>query len=287
MQVRRTVPFLLLQPSCLCLLCHGDGCNSGFEMADLGTEEIIESDNASINSSLLRVSEEMRGGQRRERSPTPVVEHARESGEDVAASDEEEQRELALKKRKWSGTESINRRWFAALSRATPVDNLSFDVNLEHGQTRPLKESHVTELVASLLMRPPMHRLKVTAWENTRDRRLYVLAGQHLTKAVRKIKADRESQGLALEAWMREMDVDVLKFETPLDERRTVAGALNASTRLHRTTSISECLQLLKVMDADPVGDVSDKIVRAVEQSGLNPIGSTPVCFVQGFQCIR
>ena len=75
------------------------------------------------------------------------------------------------------------------------------------------------------------------------------------------------------------MDVDVLKFETPLDERRTLAGALNASTRLHRTTSISECLRLLKTMDDEPVGDIDDKIVRAVEQSGLNLIGSTPVCF--------
>ena len=178
--------------------------------------KIIDSDNAFINSTLLRVSENMRGEQPRERSPTPVMLHARESGVDVAASDEQEQRELALKQLKWSGTEIINRRWFAALSRTIPVDNISFDVNLEHGQTKPLKDSHVTELVASLLMRPPMHHLKVTAWENTWDRRLYVLAGQHVTKVVREIKADRESRVLALETGMREMDVDVLKFETVL-----------------------------------------------------------------------
>ena len=51
-----------------------------------------------------------------------------------------------------------------------------------------------------------------------------------------------------MQRWHTHVDADVLKFETPLWQRQLVAVASNASTRLHRTTSIAECLcQVLKL----------------------------------------
>ena len=106
----------------------------------------------------------------------------------------------------------------------------------------------VARLKASLEERPPTAPLRVSLWENTADWKYYFLSGQHIGRAVKKIREEHESQGLGVQRWHTHVDADVLKFQTPLWQRQLMAGASNASTRLHRTTSIAECLrQVLKL----------------------------------------
>jgi hypothetical protein len=61
-----------------------------------------------------------------------------------------------------------------------------------------------------------MAPLRVSLWENTADWKYYFLSGQHIGRAVKKIREEHESQGLGLQRWHTQVDADVLKFETPL-----------------------------------------------------------------------
>ena len=123
--------------------------------------------------------------------------------------------------------------------------------------------------------------VRATAWHCHDDNRLYLLAGQHIVKAIAKIRADRESKGLQLEKWHRLVQVDVLKHETPLDVRKLVAGASNASTRFQRNTTVTECLASILKLEENPSLTINDKILLAVEQCGLNITGASPVCIDQ------
>ena len=89
-----------------------------------------------------------------------------------------------------------------------------------------------------------------------------------------------------MQRWHTHVAADVLRFETPLAQRQLVAGASNASTPLHRTTStplhrttsIAECLRQVLKLESEPDLAVHDRILRAVEQCGLNVTGTSPVC---------
>ena len=119
---------------------------------------------------------------------------------------------------------------------------------MEFGQTRMLNEKHMLNLMESLQERPPLCNLKLTVWENSAERKYYVLAGQHLAKALMKLREDREKNGLQLARWQKFVTADIMKFDTPLEDRRIIAGAQNASTRLHRTTTVAECLDRKSVV---------------------------------------
>ena len=112
-----------------------------------------------------------------------------------------------------------------------------------------------------------------------------MLAGQHLTRAILKVKDNRQKQGMPIDKWMTHVYADVLKFETPLDDRRLIAGAQNASTKIFRVTSVSECLQNMWA-DSQAAGkiktfqDLQDFILRHVEQAGLNVHEAGPVCTI-------
>lgn len=157
------------------------------------------------------------------------------------------------------------------------MERLAWDLRCEHGQTQPVDEAHVNNLVESLKVRPPTAPIRVTAWRNEADGKLYLLSGQHLTKAVSKLRQEREQQGLQLEHWHKVVEADILKFETPLWQRQIAAGASNASTRLHRGASLTECLRLILKMEGDKSLQLSEKICRAVEQCGLNAPNATAV----------
>ena len=129
--------------------------------------------------------------------------------------------------------------------------------------------------------------LRVSLWENTADRKFYFLSGQHIGRAVKKIRDERESQGLGVQRWHTRVAADVLRFDTPLAQRQLVAGASNASTRLHRTTSIAECLRQVLKLESEPDLAVHDRILRAVEQCGLNVTGTSPVCILLPELCAR
>ena len=244
---------------------------------DLGTQVIVESEEEGVLDQLLRETDpEGVSAHRQERSPTPVVD-VEEQRVDTERTNKK--REDWLKTQTWRGTSDINRKFMQTLGKEMKLEALSFDTKLEFGQVRSIRESHVQDIVQSLIFRPPLTKIRITAWENAVDRRVYVIAGQHILRALVRVKQQREAEGLPLERWNTHVDVDLLRFETPLEDRRTIAGAINATTRLSRSTTITECLKLINIMQTDPNTDMNEKIIRAVEQCGLNAPGSTPVCF--------
>ena len=198
-------------------------------------------------------------------------------GEEVTAT---QAAEGALKKHKWTGTEEMQREWLTSTAKDIEIGRCAWDLQLLYGQSRALDEGHVARLKASLEKRPPRASVRVCLWENSADRKSYVLSGQHIGRAVKKIREDRETQCLGLQRWHTHVCADVLKFETPLWQRQLMASASNASTRLHRTTSIAECLR--QMLEAEPELAVHDRILRAVEQCGLNVTGTSPVCVHSG-----
>ena len=241
----------------------------------IGVEEISESGAA----------------ERRTRTPSPA------RGEDIAVSAPRESRpeyrqpaavpepeevdektkERELRRRTWEGTADINASYFTAVSKDMPLDKMSFDLRLEFGQTRPLSNSHAVELAESLKQRPPLTPLSVTVWENLDERRYYVVGGQHLCRALTMIRDERMKAGLPVERWMNTVSCDILRFDTPLSKRRLVAGALNASGKLHRSASIADALRLIRRQDPSQPMDQTERIITAVEHCGLNT-GVTPVC---------
>ena len=157
------------------------------------------------------------------------------------------------------------------------VDRLAWDIRLEHGQSRTIDDDHVEHLVNSLYLRPPREPVRVTLWENEVDKKFYILSGQHLCRAVQRVREERLQQGMKLDHWHKMVRADILKFNTPHDIRRIVAGAENASTKVMRVTTVSECLRMFM---ADNSNDsLSDRILRAVQQSGLSISEVSPVCF--------
>ena len=156
------------------------------EGADVGDEEGQQRGQQAVLS-----------GRRRRRAVSPHAEDA-----DNADADEPAAGAADLRKRRWIGTADVNSLWFSAVSKETAVDKVSFDLRLEHGQTRPLLQQHVVELVDSLRERPPLSPLKVTLWEHTGERKLFVIGGQHLCRALQLLREERVQEGLAVPHWM-------------------------------------------------------------------------------------
>ena len=96
--------------------------------------------------------------------------------------------EAGLKKRKWQGTEEVQRKWLTATNKDIELDRCAWDLQCQYGQTRALGEGHVARLKASLEERPPTAPLRVSLWENTADRKYYFLSGQHIGPAVKEIR---------------------------------------------------------------------------------------------------
>ena len=190
-------------------------------------------------------------------------------------------KKLVQQQLQWSGTEQINAQWFSAVGRDVVLDRLGFDLKVEYGQSRSLDMAHVDRIIDSLRLRPPREPLKLTVWQNDADSKLYVMSGQHLAKALVRMREQRMQQGLKMEHWLEVARVDILKFNTPIAVRKQVSGADNASTRVQRDTLVSECLRNYM---ADTVGgEVHDRIRRSIENSGLNVDTESPVSFV--FYC--
>ena len=262
---------------------------AGAPVVDLGTDVIVEEEE---EDELQRAAARQHGTALEDPEPGAAGEGGAASsggpgagavagagagaGSGAAESDAEaDVDDSALKKKGWVGTGAMGK-WFAAVGKDIPIDRLGWDLKLEHGQTRAVDDTHVDHLVNSLILRPPREPVKITVWENQVDKKYYIMSGQHLSRAVQRVKEERQKQGLKLEPWHSTVRADVLKFDTPKATRMTLAGAENASTRIQRVTTVSECLRNLM---ADTTADtLQDKVLRAVEQSGLNVTDSSPVC---------
>ena len=245
------------------------------------SEDNVSITSGDVDSVLLRESERVH---RREREPAAddlVPEPAtgvEEVEEARSESDEDtKEKERELKKQRWTGLETINRKYWGALAKVMSVDSLSFDVHQVHGQTRPIDPVHVKNLMESLTIRPPNHLLRISVWDCVTDRKTYVVSGQHLMRAVLNLRQEREEKGLQVPRWMKNVEVDVLKFETPLTDRRIYAGAMNASTKVARQSTLAECVRLYQTLAVDTELDFNQRVVKAVEMSGLNTPGSNPV----------
>ena len=95
--------------------------------------------------------------------------------------------------------------------------------------------AHIERIMESLKLHPPREPLKLSAWQNDANQRLYVLSGQHLAKALARLREQCMQQGLSVEHWLEVARVDILRFNTPLAGRKQVSGADNAlSTRVQR-----------------------------------------------------
>ena len=94
----------------------------------------------------------------------------------------------------WSSLKDINSQWFSAIGKEVAMDKLAWDSRVEFGQARPLDDQHVLKIVESMRLRPPREPIKVTLWENQADKKYYILSGQHVSKAVFKIREERERE---------------------------------------------------------------------------------------------
>lgn len=112
--------------------------------------------------------------------------------------------------------------------------------------------------------------MKCTVWVCEADGRFYILSGQHLVMAIKRIRDKRHADNLPLFSWHKTVRADVLRFETPIADRRTVSGAENASARVTRQTSITECLANLLEGGPVPEEELNSRIAQAIEDSGLN-----------------
>ena len=59
----------------------------------------------------------------------------------------------------------LQRKWLSAVT-GVPVDQISFDVVLAFGQTRPQSSERVAMFVAKLRDVPPIHRISIIAWQS-------------------------------------------------------------------------------------------------------------------------
>jgi hypothetical protein len=196
-------------------------------LRDLGVEPIDES-----GLSTGGETPERRRLAERDADELSGEEAAAAASADEAVAGAATQQEASLKKRKWRGTDEINRMWFKSVGTEVELDRLSWDLKQGFRQTRPLDDQHVQKLCESLRSRPPTAPIRCTLWENVTERRLYILAGQHICRAVAKVRDERLQQGLRLEKWHQVVNADIMKADTPLHHRRTIAGASNASARL-------------------------------------------------------
>ena len=246
------------------------------------SEENVSITSGDVDAMLLQETERIHLGERESAVAVPVPEHAGgvEELQELRSESEEDvkEKERELKKQKWTGLETINRRYWGSLAKVMSLDSLTFDVHQVHGQTRPIDPVHVKNLMESLTIRPPNHLLRISAWDCVTDRKMYIVSGQHLMRAVMNLRQEREEKGLQVPRWMKNVEVDVLRFETPLSDRRIYAGAMNASTKVARQSTVAECVRLYQTLAVDTELDFNQRVVKAVEMSGLNTPGTNPVC---------
>jgi hypothetical protein len=61
--------------------------------------------------------------------------------------------------------EELQRKWLG-VEKLMDVDDVSFDTELCHGQTRPKSLDRVNMFVAKLKEVPPLHRITIIAWQS-------------------------------------------------------------------------------------------------------------------------
>ena len=158
---------------------------------DLGTDPIFEGSSESGGDEPPARQPTGEAVARRPAAPPEDADAGMESGGDDPSATQAQ--EVGLKKRKWQGTEEVQRKWLTATNKDIELDRCAWDLQCQYGQTRALGESHVARLKASLEERPPTAPLRVSLWENTADRKYYFLNGQHIWRAVKKIREERKS----------------------------------------------------------------------------------------------
>lgn len=210
--------------------------------------------------------------------PVPVAEAVDEAEAPDSPEEQMRRQEMELKKRNWIGTEKIDHNKYSALSRAIDMTKRGWDLKLEMGQCRIFDEAHGATLVDSVRTRPPTAPIRVTVCDRVVDHKYYAMSGQHIAKAGCKLRHERETAGLKLENWHRCVIADIFSPDCPFRECRIVSGSQNTSSRIQRTTSVSECVRMILRLEADAMESLSDRILLTVEQCGVNAHGTTLVC---------
>lgn len=199
---------------------------------------------------------------------------------DVGEGDEEgagaRKRKASEKQRQWTSLAGIQETYFEATSKLMPLDRLAWDVNLEHGQSRTVDDAHVEQLVASLTRNPPLEPVTVTLWNHEGENKMYILSGQHVCKALQRVRDERMTQALPIPDWQQLVKAHILKYATPLDVRRTVSGADNAAARMVRQTSVHEVMA--SILGDKSRDDVNTKIQNHLEFHGMLEPDTQPVC---------
>ena len=238
-------------------------------MGDLGTEPIFEGSSESGGEGPPAKQPAGKPAARRPDPPPEDVDAGMQSGgEDPSPT---QALEAGLKKRKWQGTEMAD--CHQQGHRAGPVClGPPVPVRANPGPRRgPRRPSEGQPRGAA----PKSAIACVPVGEHRRPEVLLPQWPTHWPCG----EEDPGGKGIAgVQRWHTHVAADVLKFETPLAQRQLVAGASDASTRLHRTTSIAECLRQVLKLESEPDLAVHDRILRAVEQCGLNVTGTSPVC---------
>ena len=119
-----------------------------------------------------------------------------------------------------------------------------------------------------------------------------MLGGQHIAKAL-KMEADaRAAQNKVLTKPFQMVTAAVLKLCTPLHIRKLLSGSNNASGHSIHATAISDALDNFLAneklarnhMWRDERGAIieptyAQRVMRMLEEAGLNTAGTNPVCF--------
>ena len=134
-------------------------------MEDLGTEVSVEEEE---EDELQRAAARQHGTALEDPESGAGGEGGAESsggaGARAGAAESEPETEVddsALKKKGWVGTGAMGK-WFAAVGKDIPIDRVGWDLKLEFGQARAVDDTHVDQLVNSLILRPPREPVKIT-----------------------------------------------------------------------------------------------------------------------------
>ena len=137
-------------------------------------------------------------------------------------------------------------RWSLA-RRPVAFESLAWDVKVNQGQIRPLDQDRVKELEVDIITNRQIDSPAVViCWHNEQNDTYVLLSGQHMTAALNNIRRRALKAGYTQPRWLKEVDVTVLKYKTPVSVREAVAGQAQRATQNVQKTKLSDLVTLFQ-----------------------------------------
>ena len=108
-------------------------------------------------------------------------------------------------------------------TREIPMAHIRIDKDLNKGQVRQLNEDTIEDRTKDLEAVSPLGLLSTLVWPDP-DGFYYLIGGQHVVTAAKRMGELRGLQNLPLKAWQKTILGHVVKRDTPLETRERLAG---------------------------------------------------------------